>query len=152
MLRIICGAVNILVTDDLKGQTHQQHINFFDCLLFFLFVIFFFPLPLSREHMASTKYLHLTRFSAVAFVFSLVRSLSLSSCRTMSLQLFFGLPRLLKPWGFQYSAILTIQSGFFLNVWLIHTHFFLFDLLLYGAPPLWESTDQRCWWCWARIF
>ena len=70
----------------------------------------------SKEHLAFTKHLHLTQFSAVVIAPFHVKSFSLSFCRTVRLHVFFGLPQFLGPWKFQSSAILLILSGFFLSV------------------------------------
>ena len=82
------------------------------CIYRWFFSFFNYPF---RAQIASTKRLHLTRFSAVIFAPSQTRSWSLSSCRTVRLQVFFGLPRFLEPWGFHSSAILVILPGCFLN-------------------------------------
>ena len=51
------------------------------------------------------------------------------------LQLFFGLPLFLFPWGFQSRAAFGISPSSFLNVWPIHLNFlFLFSKFISSCP------------------
>ena len=52
------------------------------------------------------------------------------------LQLFFGLPLFLFPWGFQCRAAFGISPSSFLNAWPIHLNFlFLISKFTMGWPP-----------------
>jgi len=51
------------------------------------------------------------------------------------LQLFFGLPLFLFPWGFQSRAVFGISSSSFLNVWPIYLNFlFLISKFISSCP------------------
>ena len=85
--------------------------------------------------MASTKHLHLPPIAAVAFAPSHVRSLSLSSCGTVSAKVFFYcLTSFLEFWGFHSSTINVI--------WSTAT----FSIASVLVPPMWDSRNLHyCW-------
>jgi len=58
-----------------------------------------------------------------------------SSLITDLLQLYFGLPRFLFPWGFQSRAAFGTSPSSFLNVWPIHLNFlFLISQFISSCP------------------
>ena len=59
-----------------------------------------------------------------------------ASLITDLLQLFFGLPVFLFPWGFQCRAAFVISPSSFLNVWPIHLNFLFFISKFISSCPV----------------
>ena len=77
------------------------------------------------KHSSSTVFFHCSLSWAWCSIWVHRRPICCSSCSADLLQLFFGLPRFLFPWGFQKSACLVTLLCGFLSVCPIHFHFFL---------------------------
>ena len=55
------------------------------------------------------------------------------TCERSLLQVFFGLPLFLFPWGFHSRAWRVTLVFFFLNVWPIHLHFLVVMVCMTGS-------------------
>ena len=78
------------------------------------------------QHRALTKLLHLTLFLATAFTSCHLFPWSRASSSTVRFQVFFCLPLLLLPWGFQSKASFSVIPDGLRSVWPIQDHFLFF--------------------------
>ena len=87
--------------------------------------LYIYSLGSYEEHSSFTVFFHCSLSWAWCSIWVHRRPICRSSCSADLLQLFFGLPQFLFPWGFQKSACLVTLLCGFLSVWPIHFHFFL---------------------------
>ena len=80
------------------------------------------------QHRALTKLLHLTLFSPTAFTSCHLFPWPRASSSTVRFQVFFSLPLLLLPWGFQSKASFSVIPDGLRSVWPIQDNFLLKEI------------------------